>query len=251
MNSQSHKPTGVLHVLRNLHKPEVGTLPRVALSVCSGLLFSAVALFAAWGYASLVFRAATGPATGYSAYSYLRVRDEHLAAAFAVCGLVWFFSLIWIWRGATRSRPLIAPALYTVGVVIATSIVGVVIDGFVRRDEEILIGALVMLAGAVALLIWMSALLRYRRGKPVLDADNLVDVRCPQCEYSLIGLRSLRCPECGSEFTIDELIRSQDYEGVKSGARDAHQGRDHQETVPAQVQGPPHRTPTPPLRSGL
>ncbi len=213
MQPDSRQPTGVLHVLRNLHKPEVGTLPRVVLSVCSGLLLSGMALFAAWLYASLQPRTATG--RGYS-YTYFHVGDEQLAVAFAVCGLVWFFSLIWIWRGANRSRPFVAPALYTVGVAFAATVAGAVIDDFVRGDEEILIGGLVMIAIAVAMLIWMSSVLRYRRGKSVLDADDLVDVRCPRCAYSLIGLRSLRCPECGTEFTIDELIRSQNYESVRS-----------------------------------
>jgi hypothetical protein len=246
MNPRPHRPTGVLHVLRNLHKAEVGTLPRLVLGLCSGLLLSAVAMLSAWVYASLQPRIRAG-----SGYSYIYVRDEYLATAFAVCGLVWFFSLIWIWRGAIRSRPFITPALYTVGVAIAATVAGVVIDGFVRRDQEILIGALVMFAGAVALIIWTSAVLRYRRGKPVLDPENLVDVRCPQCEYSLIGLRSLRCPECGSEFTIDELIRSQDYEGVKSVDRGTDQSRDGKGAITEQLPEPSHRTPTPPLRSGL
>ena len=56
---------------------------------------------------------------------------------------------------------------------------------------------------------------RLLRGKSVVGPDNQVRVHCPSCGYSLIGLRNLRCPECGTEFTIDELIRSQGYSGVK------------------------------------
>ena len=32
---------------------------------------------------------------------------------------------------------------------------------------------------------------------------------CPICGYNLTGLSSARCPECGSAFTIDELVRRQ------------------------------------------
>jgi hypothetical protein len=36
--------------------------------------------------------------------------------------------------------------------------------------------------------------------------DTLV---CPNCGYNLTGLSEARCPECGSRFTIDELLASQ------------------------------------------
>jgi predicted Zn-ribbon and HTH transcriptional regulator len=29
---------------------------------------------------------------------------------------------------------------------------------------------------------------------------------CPNCGYNLTGLREARCPECGSQFTLDELF---------------------------------------------
>jgi len=50
-----------------------------------------------------------------------------------------------------------------------------------------------------------------RAGRELLDPDGQVAVRCPKCDYRLIGLKQLRCPECGMEFTIDELIRAQKF----------------------------------------
>lgn len=38
------------------------------------------------------------------------------------------------------------------------------------------------------------------------DADALV---CPTCGYNLTGLREPRCPECGTQFTLNELYASQ------------------------------------------
>lgn len=32
------------------------------------------------------------------------------------------------------------------------------------------------------------------------------DVPCPSCGYNLRGLREARCPECGSSFTIEQLV---------------------------------------------
>lgn len=34
-------------------------------------------------------------------------------------------------------------------------------------------------------------------------------VSCPTCGYNLTGLTATRCPECGSQFTLDELLASQ------------------------------------------
>ena len=65
-----------------------------------------------------------------------------------------------------------------------------------------------------------------RGGRPVVGRDNLVRVKCPECGYSLIGLRDLRCPECGATFTIDELIRAQHYGGVPE-VRQAYVGYSH------------------------
>ena len=42
-----------------------------------------------------------------------------------------------------------------------------------------------------------------------LQAQDTGEVACPICKYCLTGLRETRCPECGTEFTIDELFCAQ------------------------------------------
>ena len=65
---------------------------------------------------------------------------------------------------------------------------------------------------------WPSILLvtrnyyRYSRGRPVETPDGLVNVHCPECGYSMVGLNECRCPECGEHYTVDQLIRRQNYE---------------------------------------
>jgi hypothetical protein len=34
-------------------------------------------------------------------------------------------------------------------------------------------------------------------------------VSCPLCGYNMTGLIESRCPECGSRYTVDELLASQ------------------------------------------
>ena len=38
-----------------------------------------------------------------------------------------------------------------------------------------------------------------------------IRVQCPGCGYSMVGLQSCQCPECGTIYTIDEIIGEQDY----------------------------------------
>ena len=40
-------------------------------------------------------------------------------------------------------------------------------------------------------------------------------IACPTCGYDLTGLREARCPECGSQFTLDQL-----YAAVAEAQRD-------------------------------
>ncbi len=42
----------------------------------------------------------------------------------------------------------------------------------------------------------------------------------PGCGYSLVGLETCQCPECGAAFTIDQLIRDQDYAVLRGPALD-------------------------------
>lgn len=166
-------------------------------SLFAGSLLAGLGLLATWGWEQVYGR-------GY-------VRDEEIAIALVAASGVWVAVLFWIWGRVRRAGVLVRPILLTIGIGIAASLAGLMIDVFVRRDDETVIGAMFLIFGAFALLAWLPAIVRLQRGKPVIDADNQVDVHCPNCGYSLIGLRDLRCPECGTRFTIDELIRAQDY----------------------------------------
>ncbi len=39
-----------------------------------------------------------------------------------------------------------------------------------------------------------------------LPIPQWLDLSCPRCEYPLRGLPEHRCPECGAEFRIDDLV---------------------------------------------
>ncbi|MFH1748348.1 MAG: hypothetical protein ABIG44_15050 [Planctomycetota bacterium] len=188
-------------VWRAWRAPEPNLALRVSLSLVTGCLLLAGSILAAWAYAHLVTEG--------------RIRDSHIGIALLLAGLVWLVTLVVIWRPMRRGRAFILPALGTLAIAVGVISGGVLIDEMLRvRDEELLIFALVLIGGAAIILIWLPTVIRVLQGRPVVGADNLVRVHCPQCGYSLIELRQLRCPECGQEFTIDDLIRAQNYSGV-------------------------------------
>ena len=71
------------------------------------------------------------------------------------------------------------------------------------------------------LAIMVSAGLCHALGGRSLRRERPVTVACPRCRYSLVGLESTTCPECGERFTIDAIIRAQEYGGSIAPSADA------------------------------
>ena len=71
-----------------------------------------------------------------------------------------------------------------------------------------------MLGSLTATVLWLMATIFVWRETPAersarlarAGADTLV---CPSCGYNLTGLREARCPECGTTFTLNDLLASQ------------------------------------------
>lgn len=176
---------------------------RVVISLSSACVLCAAALVSIWVLENV-----------YALYGERWWLMSFFAAAVAE-GAV----LVRIWKPArptTCSSTVARPLALTIITATATIIGCALAEVFVRRDDELVMGAVGLLGGAGILMIWLPALNRLMVGRRVVDDVNTVNVFCPACGYSLVGLRDLRCPECGASFTIDELIRSQNYTGVKS-----------------------------------
>ncbi len=195
---------------RDLRAPEPNVLLRVAVSLASGLFLLAGACGGAWVFACLT-------SGGW-------VLDDHIIAAMFLAAILWFGTLTVAWRPIRSGRRYVLPSIATLALALLAIGGSAAVDVlFYFRSDEFLIGAILLLSGAAIILVWLPTVQVWLHGRPVVGADNLVRVHCPRCGYSLIGLRNLRCPECGEEFTIDELIRAQEYGGVpKISAAEAH-----------------------------
>lgn len=199
-------PNSILESLRLIARREKGVTVRVFASVAATFLMIAIALVASFvtGYLTQRFDARRG------AY-YFYVTDSNVAAGFAAATPVWGAILYWIWRGQIGRSNIVGPIISTIIIVGITACIGTAIDEFIRREEEYLIAATCLVSAAFVCMIWMRYTLARLRGNPVLSDNREVNILCPECGYSLIGLNELRCPECGTTFAIDELIRAQGY----------------------------------------
>ena len=50
----------------------------------------------------------------------------------------------------------------------------------------------------------------------IIIIEGRINLNCPDCGYVMVGLSESRCPECGARFTLDELVRRQDYHLLRS-----------------------------------
>jgi len=182
---------------RDLRSSETNLVLRVGASIAFGALLSGLAIVGGYAIAA--------------GADFRLDPDETVGVGLLLATIPWFVSLWLIWRRLRRGRMLVRPLIGTLVIAILTSVGAFFIEEFVRRFEELLTIGLLLCSGTLVILIWLSTVQRLLRGKPVFGSDRQVDVHCPSCGYSLVGLTELRCPECGTRFTIDELIRAQYY----------------------------------------
>ncbi len=73
----------------------------------------------------------------------------------------------------------------------------------------------VVLAWMVAAcVLWRATPLEtIREARPAATGDSTAEVVCPRCRYVLNGLREARCPECGEQYTLDQLLTAQQPDG--------------------------------------
>jgi fucose permease len=114
--------------------------------------------------------------------------------------LLWRGSVRWTRRRVTQTFAAVAAAL-ALGAVVGVGV------GTFERDTGTFCG------GATTILFWVVLTIFSWRESPQERADRLRGaaggIVCPNCGYNLTGLTSTRCPECGTPFTLDELLANQ------------------------------------------
>lgn len=126
-------------------------------------------------------------------------------AAWAFMAVYWFL----LWRTSVKWTPerLGLTAVAAGGAVV----VGVIAAAMVWGIEED-VGAFV---GSVAApVVWLGVtiiLWRETAGERAarISGYQHQPITCPYCGYNLTGLSEARCPECGTRYTLDELLAAQ------------------------------------------
>jgi hypothetical protein len=93
--------------------------------------------------------------------------------------------------------------------VLVTAVCGVIVGALIWPMDEDLAG---IVGSVIAPLLWLVAATVIGRETAPERAQRLhpaIAVVCPTCGYNLSGLSEARCPECGSRFTLDELLGAQ------------------------------------------
>jgi hypothetical protein len=72
----------------------------------------------------------------------------------------------------------------------------------------------IFVGGVLTIILWLVATVFIWRETTAERADRIKGagksaITCPTCGYNLTGLSEARCPECGSKFTLNELMTLQ------------------------------------------
>jgi len=191
-------------LIRDIRSGAAGIGTRLAVSLAMASALSGLACIGAYGSAVLNPRNYGGRFIPY-------VRDEELLIAWLAAGLLWLAGLVWVWSPQKQKRPLLIACGATLAIALGVTMAGVAVDEMFTGDEEFAILGIFFVGLAAAGIVWTWAARAAVRRKPVLNDAGEVQVHCVACGYDMTGLREARCPECGRQYTIDELIAAQRY----------------------------------------
>jgi hypothetical protein len=118
-----------------------------------------------------------------------------------------YWLLLW-WKSVRWTRDRVA---WTLGAVGASALVGVAAGTMCNSIER---GFGSFVGSTSCILLWLVATCFIWRERAAERSERLSNtgrdaVVCPTCGYNLTGLKEPRCPECGSQFTLDQLLASQ------------------------------------------
>ena len=135
---------------------------------------------------------------------------------FFICGVVTWIgvALYWwlLWRSSVKWNGVRVGL--TVAAVLLCAICAAIVAGLIALATPNRNGDFAMFVATVlAILLWLVATVFLWRETAAERSARLVGagnaVTCPHCGYNLTGLHESRCPECGTKFTLDELLVAQ------------------------------------------
>ena len=147
-------------------------------------------------------------------FCFLRSNEDaaFLMATACTAAFVAFYWLM-LWRKSVQwtSWRTGLTMLGSLGCIVAGVVAGLAVMAVSEiRDDSFGI----FMGGLVAVFLWLPATVLVWRERPAERAERIrqsaSDVLfCPRCGYNMTGLHMARCPECGAQFTLNELFSAQ------------------------------------------
>jgi len=135
--------------------------------------------------------------------------EPALICGSAVTALLAMTYWVLLWRQSVRWTP---HRIAKTGLaVLGCSFLALAIAAASRPPDR---GVTITLAGACAVTVWVALTVLIWRETPAERAERIRQaapdvLSCPKCGYNMTGLHEARCPECGSRFTLDQLVAAQ------------------------------------------
>ena len=205
---------------RDLAEGRAGWFVRLLVCIAVGIFLVGGAMMASYMLAGLV------PGLNRRFYNYMGAgrgvvlvsrpgvypKEGLIATMMLLAAALWIGSIVWLFFRGARQGALVRPILMTLGIIVATVSTGALADSTLRGDQELVIIGVSLVGAAAVLILWVQAIREMRSGRPLRNRqDQLLDIRCPECGYRMVGLHESRCPECGQAYTLDELLSRQDF----------------------------------------
>ena len=139
---------------------------------------------------------------------------DRVARGFPVAGCVtWMFmGCYWIllWRKSVVWTP--RRRGMTFGLIVASVAAAIPPAGLMGAITDGVFGWFI--GSVTAPILWLVGTIPIWRESAAERAARLANsgrdaIVCPTCGYNLTGLRETRCPECGTQFTVDGLLAAQ------------------------------------------
>lgn len=121
-----------------------------------------------------------------------------------------YWTTLWkdviVWTPTRKSRTTVA-AFWALG---AGAVIALIMWPHVRNEEAIA----VLFGGGVPPIVWVLATVFIWRETAQerlerLKAAGTDTIVCSVCGYNMTGLKEARCPECGAQYTLDQLYAAQ------------------------------------------
>lgn len=150
-----------------------------------------------------------------------RSMPDDAALLFANLATGLFAILYWfcLWGGLVRwtfRRVVATVAAVPICAAVALGL-GLLTDMYTGHELAMLLG------GVAAVCLWLAASILLWAETPDerrirLQQDAGEALFCPRCAYNMKGLHEARCPECGSQYTLDRLFAAQKKDRLETPA---------------------------------